>query len=179
MSGHSKWHKIRHTKAASDKKKSKEFGRVTRDIQTAAQEGGTDPDKNAALRDAIGRAKKSNMPQTNIDRLLSSRDESNLEEITYEAFGPGGTGIIIKVKTDNPNRIVAEVRTALKNNNGSLGGPNSVQWKFNNELKPNYPLKISSNDNQALQQLITQLQDSADVSEIYTDVLVASSASQE
>jgi len=128
MSGHSKWHKIRHKKAATDSKKSKLFGQLSREIKIAARSG-VDPANNHQLREAIDRAKKMNLPQANIDRLLSATADDNTS-ITYEGYGPGGVAILIFVETDNTNRTVAEVRSILKDHAGSLGSNGSVLWKF-------------------------------------------------
>ena len=168
MSGHSKWHKIKHTKAVSDQRKSKEFGKLARDIQIAAR-AGTDPAKNASLRDAIARAKKANMPQANIDRLLSRRDDANVQEVTYEAIGPGGSGLIIIVETDNPNRTVTEVRIILKNHHAQMGGPGSVRWKFDDAMQPKFRLPLSPQDAAAVAALEAELTSNPDVVSVYTD----------
>lgn len=133
MSGHSKWSKIKRQKEVSDQKKSKEFGRLTREILVAARVE-KDPENNAALRDIIARAKKANMPQTNIDRLLHSKDNVEIREVVYEGFGPGGAALLITVATDNPNRTVAELRALLKNHGGRLGDPGSAAWKFKEQF---------------------------------------------
>ncbi len=168
MSGHSKWHKIRHTKAINDQKKSKEFARFSREIQITARSE-KDPAKNAALRDAIARAKKANMPQANIDRLLSQKDESTLQEVTYEGFGPGGAGIFIVAHTDNPNRVVNNVRQVFRKHGFDLGSPGSVRWKFNETFEPLYPLQLSDADKAALASLVSALEDTEEVSIVYTD----------
>ncbi|MEX0649582.1 MAG: YebC/PmpR family DNA-binding transcriptional regulator [Candidatus Andersenbacteria bacterium] len=168
MSGHSKWHKIRHQKAVNDQKKSKAFGRLARDVKVAARQE-RDPTKNAALRDAIERAKKANMPQSNIDRLLRERDNSNLAEIVYEGFGPGGVGILINTRTDNPNRAVGQIRTIFKMHGFELGGPNSVRWKFTHDLSPQFPVSLSPTDTAALGAFLAALEELEDVEEIHTD----------
>ena len=108
MSGHSKWHRIRHKKAITDSKRSKLFGQLSRDVKMAAREG-KDPTKNSRLREAIERAKKFNLPQANIDRLLATDTEA-LKAVTYEGYGPGGVAFLIQAETDNTNRTVAENR---------------------------------------------------------------------
>ncbi|MEX1112252.1 MAG: YebC/PmpR family DNA-binding transcriptional regulator [Candidatus Andersenbacteria bacterium] len=168
MSGHSKWHKIRHQKAAKDQKKSKEFGRMARDIKIAARTG-RDPAKNASLRDAVERAKKANMPQANIDRLLRDRDDATLAEIPYEGFGPAGVGIIILARTDNPNRTVSEVRTAFKSHGFELGGAGSVQWKFGEDFSPRFPVSITDDDQIKLDALVVTLEELEDVDQVFTD----------
>ena len=128
MSGHSKWHKIRHTKEVVDKKRSQAFGKLAQEIAIAARTE-KDPNKNSALREVITRAKKANMPQANIDRLLSGKNEE-LTSVTYEAVGPGGCAILITTNTNNTNRTVSELKTILKNNNGTLADQGSAKWKF-------------------------------------------------
>lgn len=128
MSGHSKWHKIKHQKETTDKKKGLAFGKLAREIATAARSE-KDPAKNALLRDIIARAKKVNMPQENIDRLLEGSDKP-LQPVVYEGFGPGGSAIIVSAETDNPNRTVNELRMLFKEYGGHLATPGSVMWKF-------------------------------------------------
>ncbi|MBI1834132.1 MAG: YebC/PmpR family DNA-binding transcriptional regulator [Candidatus Andersenbacteria bacterium] len=169
MSGHSKWHNIKIRKEATDAKKGKAFTKLAKEIISAVKQGGADPAANALLRDVIARAKKVNMPQANISRLLQDKDSSNLQTIVYEAFGPGGSALLIEATTDNPNRTVGQVRTILRDNNGSLGGPNSVHWKFNDGGKPQYPLELSDSDNQALQTLMTALEAEDDVTSVTSD----------
>lgn len=168
MSGHSKWHKIRHQKASNDQKKSKEFGRLARDIKIAARTE-KDPAKNASLRDAISRARKANMPQLNIDRLLKGRDDSSLTEIPYEGFGPSGVGVIVIARTDNPNRAVSEVRAAFKAHGFELGGTGSVRWKFNEDLSPHFPVTLTPEDAHTLSELITTLEELEDIEQVFTD----------
>ncbi len=128
MSGHSKWHKVKHKKAITDGKKSKNFGRFSREIKVAAR-GGKDPHLNASLRDAIERAKRANVPQANIDRLLSDTTDSQ-QSVTYEGYGTGGVAVLVNTETDNTNRTVSELRALFKKHGGSLGEPGSVRWKF-------------------------------------------------
>jgi YebC/PmpR family DNA-binding regulatory protein len=129
MSGHSKWHRIKHKKAQTDSKRSQLFGRLSREIRVATQQGGTDPSQNASLREAIDRAKKANLPQANIERLLN-QDTNNITATTYEGYGPNGVAILVQTATDNTNRTVSEMRALFKKHGGNLGEPNSVLWKF-------------------------------------------------
>jgi YebC/PmpR family DNA-binding regulatory protein len=134
MSGHSKWHSIKHKKGAADAKRGKVFTRLAREIAVAARDGGGDPDMNARLRKAVSDGKAANMPNDNIDRAIK-RGTGELEgisydEITYEAYGPGGIAILIETMTDNRNRTVAELRHLLSKNNGNLGEAGSVAWMF-------------------------------------------------
>ena len=134
MSGHSKWHSIKHKKGAADAKRGKIFTRLIREITVAARDGGGDPDMNPRLRKAVSDAKAANMPNDNIDRGIK-RGTGELEgvsydEITYEAYGPGGVAVLIETMTDNRNRTVAEIRHLLSKNNGNLGESGSVSWMF-------------------------------------------------
>ena len=133
MSGHSKWSSIKHKKAATDSKRSQLFTKLGRDITMAARVG-SDPDMNSALRLAIQKAKDSNMPNTNIDRAVQKGSGDSgadqLEEITYEGYGPGGTAILVDTITDNKNRTVAEVRLVLSRNGGNLAENGAVAWQF-------------------------------------------------
>lgn len=128
MSGHSKWHKIKHQKETTDKKKSQTFGKFSREIAIAARHG-KDPSQNPALRQAIERAKKANVPQSNIDRLLSG-ESVPMQAVTYEAFGPGSSALLISAETDNSNRTLTEIKVILRDNGGHLGEPGTVKWKF-------------------------------------------------
>lgn len=134
MSGHSKWHSIKHKKGAADAKRGKIFTRLARELTVAAREGGGDPDMNARLRNAVSDAKAANMPNDNIDRAIK-RGTGEIEgisydEIRYEAYGPGGVAILIDTMTDNRNRTVADLRHLLSKNNGNLGESGSVAWMF-------------------------------------------------
>ncbi len=134
MSGHSKWHSIKHKKGAADAKRGKIFTRLIREITVAARDSGGDPDMNPRLRKAISDAKAANMPNDNIERAIK-RGTGELEgvsydEITYEAYGPGGVAILIETMTDNRNRTVAELRHLLSKNSGNLGESGSVAYMF-------------------------------------------------
>ncbi|MCB1023232.1 MAG: YebC/PmpR family DNA-binding transcriptional regulator [Acidobacteria bacterium] len=134
MSGHSKWSSIKHKKGAADAKRGKIFTRLAKEITVAARDGGGDADMNPRLRKAVSDAKAANMPNDNIDRAIK-RGTGEIEgvsydEITYEAYGPGGVAILIETMTDNRNRTVAEMRHLLSKNNGNLGEAGSVAWMF-------------------------------------------------
>ena len=134
MSGHSKWHSIKHKKGALDAKRGKIFTRLIREITVAARTGGGDPDMNPRLRKAVSDAKAANMPNDNIERGIKrgtgELEGVDYEEITYEAYGPGGVAVLIETMTDNRNRTVAELRHLLSKNNGNLGEAGSVSWMF-------------------------------------------------
>ena len=134
MSGHSKWHTIKHKKGALDAKRGKMFTRIIKELTVAARNGGGDPDSNPRLRTVIAEAKSVNMPGDNIKKAIQ-RGTGELpgvsyEEITYEGYGPGGAAVIIEALTDNRNRTVGELRHLLTKYNGNLGESNSVAWMF-------------------------------------------------
>lgn len=132
MSGHSKWSTIKREKGAKDAKRGAVFTKIGNQIAIAAR-GGIDPTMNSALALAIEKAKQANMPVANIQRAIDRVGDKNaavLEEATYEAYGPGGIGIIIEVATDNKNRTYPEVRSALTKNGGTLAEPGSVAFQF-------------------------------------------------
>ena len=118
MSGHSKWHSIKHKKGALDAKRGKLFTKFIKEITVAARYGGGDPDGNARLRKAVLDAKAGNMPNDTIDRAIrrgtGEEEGVNYEEITYEGYGPGGVALLIESMTDNRNRTVAEIRTSFR-----------------------------------------------------------------
>lgn len=134
MSGHSKWHSIRHKKAIVDAKRGKMFSKMIREITVAARTGGGDPDANPRLRTAIQTAKAANMPHDNIERaVMKGTGElpgQNFDSVTYEGYGPGGVAVLIETVTDNRNRTVAEIRHIFSKNGGSLGETGSVLWMF-------------------------------------------------
>jgi len=134
MSGHSKWHSIKHKKGALDAKRGKLFTKFIKEITVAARSGGGDPDANARLRKAILDAKSGNMPNDTIDRAIrrgtGEEEGVNYEEITYEGYGPGGVALLIQSMTDNRNRTVAEIRHIFSKNGGNLGESGSVGWMF-------------------------------------------------
>jgi YebC/PmpR family DNA-binding regulatory protein len=134
MSGHSKWHTIKHKKGAADAKRGKVFTRIIKELTVAARAGGGDPDMNPRLRTIIADAKAQNMPSDNIKRAIrrGTGEEPGVsyEEAQYEAYGPGGTGVIMDVLTDNKNRTVGELRHMLTKHGGNLAETNAVAWMF-------------------------------------------------
>ena len=134
MSGHSKWHSIRHKKGIADAKRGKIFTRHAHLITIAARKGG-DPDMNPTLRLAIDNAKKENVPNSNIERAIKRgtgelKGEAELSELTYEGYGPAGTAVIVECLTDNKNRTYTNIRTIFSKKGGNLGGSGSVAWMF-------------------------------------------------
>lgn len=134
MSGHSKWSQIKHKKETTDAKRGQRFTHLAAQIKIASR-AGKNPSTNHALADAIAHAKKANMPQANIDRLLAGANDKPSKEIIYEAFGPSGASLLIITQTDNHRRTVAELRAILTSHNGTLGNPGSTLWKFTPQLK--------------------------------------------
>jgi YebC/PmpR family DNA-binding regulatory protein len=134
MSGHSKWHTIKHKKGAADAKRGKIFTRLIKELTVAARGGGGDPDMNPRLRTIIAEAKAANMPRENIERAIrrGTGEEPGVsyEEIMYEGYGPGGVALMIQTLTDNKNRTVGEIRFILGKHNGNLAAENSVAWMF-------------------------------------------------
>jgi len=137
MSGHSKWHSIKHKKMANDAARGKVFTKHAKLITIAVREGGGsgDPDQNPSLRLAIENAKKDNTPNNNIERAIKKgtgedKDAAQLYEVTYEAMGPGGTALMITALTDNKNRTFPNVRTIVEKRGGTMGSSGSVAWMF-------------------------------------------------
>lgn len=134
MAGHSKWANIQHRKKAQDAKRGKLFTKLIREIVVAAKMGGGDPDANPRLRAAIDKALSGNMTRDTIDRAVKrgagGDDEANVDELTYEGYGPGGTAVMVECMTDNRNRTVAEVRHAFSKAGGNLGTEGSVAYLF-------------------------------------------------
>jgi YebC/PmpR family DNA-binding regulatory protein len=135
MSGHSKWHSIKHKKAAADAKRGKIFTKIIRELSVAARLGGGDPDANPRLRKAVSDAKGVNMPADNIKRAImkgtGELEGVTYDEITYEGYGPGGVAILLEVLTDNRNRSVSELRHIFSKNGGNIGESGCVAWMFN------------------------------------------------
>jgi YebC/PmpR family DNA-binding regulatory protein len=136
MSGHSKWATTKHKKAVVDAKRGKLFAKLIKNIEVAARTGGPDPDANPTLFDAIFKAKKSSVPNDNIERARKrggglEAGGADWQTITYEGYAPGGVAVLIECLTDNRNRAASEVRVALTRNGGSLADPGSVSYMFN------------------------------------------------
>ncbi len=134
MSGHSKWHTIKHKKGAIDAKRGKLFTRLIKEMTVAARMGGGKVDENPRLRKVVGEAKGANMPNDTIDKAIKrgtgELEGVNYDEITYEGYGIGGVAILIDTLTDNRNRTVAELRHLFSKNGGNLGEIGSVGWMF-------------------------------------------------
>lgn len=134
MAGHSKWANIKHRKGAQDAKRGKIFTKLIKEITIAARMGGGDPDSNPRLRLAIDKAKAQSMPKDNIERAVKKGsgdlDGDNIEEMSYEGYGPAGVAVLVDCTTDNRNRTVASVRSTFSKKGGNLGENGSVSWMF-------------------------------------------------
>ena len=135
MSGHSKWAGIKHKKAIVDARRGAQFTKLARAITVAAREGGGEVDANSALANAVQKAKDASMPKDNIERAIAKgtgagTDADAIETVLYEAYGPGGTALLIEAYTENRNRTGADVRHLLSKNGGNLGEPGSVAYLF-------------------------------------------------
>ncbi len=173
MSGHNKWSKIKHKKAATDAQKSKVFSKHASLITLEAKK--SQGDRSAPnLIAAIERAKKDSMPKENIERAISkgsSSDSDNLEEILFEGYGPGGVAILIKVITDNNKRTAPEIRSIFTKSGYQIGTPGSALWAFTKNEEgyiPTNPIKISGEDSEKLNTLIEKLLEQEDVQNVFT-----------
>jgi YebC/PmpR family DNA-binding regulatory protein len=149
VAGHSKFKNIQFRKGAQDKKRSKLFSKLSRDITIAAKQGLPDPNANARLRLAITNARAESMPRDNIERAIKKAiggETDTFEEIRYEGFGPGGVSLIIETLTDNRNRTATNVRTIVSKNGGNLGASGSVSHGFERMGLISYPTKAGDPD---------------------------------
>ena len=150
MSGHSKWATIKHKKGLADAKRGQMFTKLIKEISIAARMGGGDPDMNPRLRTAILKAKAANMPKDNVDRAIKKGtgelEGSTYEELTYEAYSPGGGAMLIEVLTDNKNRAAAEIRNLLTRSGANLGSTGSVSYLFKRKGVLSYDAETYSED---------------------------------
>lgn len=176
MSGHNKWSQIKHKKEITDGKKSKIFSKLVKYISVEAKlSGGKD---SPGLLSAIEKAKKVNMPKDIIERAIKKSSDSNvaMENIMYEAYGPGGVGIIIETLTDSKNRTAQDVKHILSENDTSFAGIGSVAWAFKKEISPEGLVwvpttTISPSDEELilLDKLVEELEDNDDVQDVFTN----------
>lgn len=142
MAGHSKWANIKHRKAAQDAKRGKVFTKLIRELTVSAREGGSDPDSNPRLRAAMDKALSNNMTRDTVDRAIKrgagELDGQELETVTYEGYGPGGTAVMVECMTDNRNRTAGSVRHAFSKSGGNLGTDGSVAYLFDKKGVINY-----------------------------------------
>lgn len=177
MSGHNKWANIHVRKEAMDKKRGKVFSKAAKIIEIAARKG-ADPTTNPSLRTAVEKAREVNMPNDNIQRAIKKgsglNKEGQLEETTYEAYGPAGVAIIIEVITDNKNRTISEIKHILSSFGGTLSGTGSVTYMFTRQgadWVPKYPMDIADEAvKEQIIKLFEALDDNDDINEIYSNV---------
>ena len=173
MSGHNKWSKIKHKKAASDGEKSKIFSKYALLIAMESRKVGGNL-SSPALASVIERAKKDSMPKDNIDRAVAKgagTGGTTLTEVVYETFGPGGTAIVITAVTDNPNRTTPEIKHLLSKAGYQLGGIGSATWAFTKQQHiyvPTIPMTLSDEDGEKLASLIEAIETHADVQDVFT-----------
>jgi YebC/PmpR family DNA-binding regulatory protein len=134
VSGHSKWHSIKHAKGATDARRGKLFARLARQVEVAARAGGGDVDANPTLRSMVQKARDASMPKENIERAIKrgtgELEGVRYESVTYEGYAPNGVAVLIECLTDNRNRTSAEVKNVFTRNGGSLAEPGAVAWQF-------------------------------------------------
>lgn len=173
MAGHSKWAKLKHHKGKTDAEKAKTFSKLVRFITVEARKA--KGDRNApGVRVAIEKARQANMPSENIERALSkaSGEGAELEQVVYEAYGPGGCALIIEGYTDSRNRTSQELKHLLSEHGGSLANPGAAMWAFTKSAEGKYeplsPIELSDADAQKMAELSDALEEHDDVSEVYT-----------
>lgn len=173
MSGHNKWSKIKHKKAATDAQKSKIFSKHSMLIALESRKAGGDT-SSPSLVAAIERAKKDSMPKDNIDRAVAKGSGAGgeaLQEVTYEGYGPGGVAMLIQVVTDNTNRTAAEIRHIFSKNNLEMGTPGSAAWAFvknGNDYTPQTPMELDDATGEKLAEFVDKLEENDDVTNVYT-----------
>jgi YebC/PmpR family DNA-binding regulatory protein len=174
MSGHNKWSKIKHKKAATDAAKSKIYSKLVKLIQVESKAVGGDV-SSPGLRAAIDKAKAENMPKDNIERAVkkgASNDAAAMEAVMYEAYGPGGTALVITALTDNKNRTAPEVKHILTKNGLALAAQGSATWAFEKSSEgwtPKQTTPINDEDGAKLEKIIEELEDNDDVQDVFTN----------
>lgn len=176
MSGHSKWHSIKHKKGAADAKRGKIFTMHSKLITIAAKEGGGDPEMNSSLRTAIDNAKSANMPNTNIEKAIKRgtgelKDGADFSEVMYEGYGPAGIAVYVQTLTDNKNRTVANVKNIFTKTGGNMGTTGSVAYLFHKKgyiLVKSTPDKFDDIELAAIDAGAEDIQTGTDSVEVYT-----------
>lgn len=173
MAGHSKWAKLKHQKGKTDAQKSKLFSKLVRFISVEAKKAKGDR-SSPGLRAAIDKARAANMPADNIDRAIDKAASSGeLEQVVYEAFGPGGVALVVEAYTDSRNRTLQEIKLILTQRGVQLANPGAASWAFSknsdNKLEPITTVEISEEDGGKLSELVDALEEHDDVSEVYTN----------
>lgn len=174
MSGHNKWSKIKHKKAVTDAKRSKIFSKLVKLIQVEAKK--CDGDINSpGLKTAIDKARKENMPNDNIERAIKKASDSiDVFPVTFEAYGPGGVGLIITGLTDNNNRTSNEIKNILSKNGASFGSPGSVSWNFSHDIstdewEPKTTINLDDTDINKLDKIVELLEENDDIQNVFTN----------
>lgn len=177
MSGHSKWSQIKHKKAVTDIRRGKVFSKIAKMISVAAKIGGGDPKMNSKLRLAIDKARSVNMPKDNVERAIKrgiGEGVTKLEEVKYEAYGPGGVALIIEGITDNKNRTLSDIKHILASHTGKLAKVGSVIWAFTRigvDWVPKHPIKVEDLKlKKQLEDLFEALDKNEDIQEIYSNL---------
>jgi YebC/PmpR family DNA-binding regulatory protein len=176
MSGHNKWSKIKNKKAVTDAAKSKIFSKMARLISTASRQVKGDT-TSPILRAVIDKARENNMPTDNIERAVkkgAGSDAEALEAITYEAYGPGGSALVIEALTDNRNKAAQEVKFILSKHGFALAAPGAAIWAFKreaatNDWQPTTTIPLSEDDGKKLEALIEELEDNDEIQDVYTN----------
>ena len=174
MAGHSHWAGIKHKKEITDQKRAKVFSKLLSAISAAAKTE-TNPDFNPRLRTAIAKAREASVPQDNIERAIKKAAEAgDLEELLFEAYGPGGSAILVEALSGSRNRIVQEVKTILRDYGGKWAESGSVQWAFEpssgDGWNAKFPQDIPEDDRAKLVALLEALEDNDDIQNVYTNV---------
>ena len=176
MSGHNKWSKIKNKKAVTDAAKSKIFSKMAKLISTASKQTKGDI-TSPILRAAMDKAREYNMPADNIERAVKKgfeADSQQLEAITYECYGPGGSALVIEALTDNRNKAAQEIKFILSNHGFALAAPGSATWAFtkeSGEWKPNTTIPLSEEDGKVLENLIEALEENDEIQDVYTNAV--------
>lgn len=178
MSGHNKWSQIKHRKAATDASKARVFSRFARLITLESKKSGGDLNA-PSLASAINRAKTANMPKDNIERAVAkgvSKDSGDLDEVVYEAYGPGGVALLVTALTDNRNRTTQEIKHLFSKQGIEISAPGAASWAFTKNPDgsniPNEPLvELSEEDSKKLENLLDALDEHDDVQVVYTNAV--------
>jgi len=174
MAGHSKWAKLKHTKGKTDAQKAKLFSKLVRFISIEAKKAKGDRNS-PGVRAAVEKAKAANMPADNIERAISkaSGEGAEMEQVVYEAYGPGGTALVIEGYTDNKNRTVQEIKHVLVLHGGTFANSGAAMWAFaknaEGKLEATMPVEVNEEDGAKLGELVDALEEHDDINEVYTN----------
>lgn len=173
MSGHNKWSKVKNKKAVTDAKKGKIYTKMAKIIGVEIKKANGDINA-SGVQNAVKKAREYNVPNENIERALKKNDTvKEMESIIYEAYGPGGTAVIIEALTDNRNKAAGEIKHILAENGSALASPGSASWAFTKSIEegfiPNMTVTLSDEDGAKLEKMIDELDDNDEVQEVYTN----------